>query len=157
MHHPLTAVKRPEVAEWGNQLIQWMMKELYWGCTLKHSTLAAKREKISQTHLSIKLESPPWAPLSLSDKTFQTPPSDCGGIFLWRGQWNNFFISWAIPSCSDTIQARFPGSLQCLTRCFFQFQTDILALSSFRGTVRTTPLQRQRVQTSAKKLCFNLF
>lgn len=157
MHHPPTAVKRPEAAEWGNQLIQWTMKELYWGCTFKHSTLEAERVKIFQTHLSIKLESLLWALLSLLEKTFHTHTSDCRGIFLWRGQWNNFFISWAIPSSSDTTQAQFPGSLQCLTRCLFHFHTDILALSIFCGTVRTTPLQRQWVQTSAKKLWFNLF
>lgn len=60
------------------------------------------------------------------------------------------------PQLSDTIQAQFPGSLQCLTRCLPQFQTHILALSIFRGAVRSTPLQRQWVQTSARKLCLNL-
>lgn len=157
MHHLPTAVKRPEVAEWGNQVIQWMMKELYRECTFKNSTFAAKREKIFQTRLSIKLESPPWTLLSLFEKTFQIHTSDCRGIFLWRGQWNNFFIPWAITRCSDTIQAQFLGSLQCLTWCLFQFQTEILALSIFRGAVRTTPLLRQWVQTSAKKLHLNLF
>lgn len=46
----------------------------------------------------------------------------------------------------------FPGSLQCLRGCPFRLQSDVLVLSIFRGTDRTTPPEGRWLQTSVEEL-----